>query len=291
MTDRSPSSSATKQRNEVGSRERAQRFAAMASLATLLVVSGCGYGGVPIGDGTTTPPPAVASDIGNWQVQATSTAGTSPFSALAGWIYEPKSTGTAAVATQSVFQVTPGASNCFVSATTLPSQGTLTGSTLVLNGFAVNGQYSTINATQDETAKHFTGTYSVRGGCAGGTAGTVAGTRYDALTGTYRGAIAGGQTFTIVTTQDPYPDGRGYFSLSGDTTVTGSSCLTGAKLDADASYAIGSSVLMSVVSTSGVRLNVKGTFTADAASIAVTSVDVTSGVCTESFGPGMLLRQ
>jgi len=290
MTDRYQSSSATKQRPEVGSRQRAQRFAAMASLTGLLVVIGCGYGGVPIGDGTVTPPPAVASEIGNWQVQATSTAGTSPFIALAGWIYEPKSTGTAAVTTQSVFQVTPGASNCFVSATTLPSQGTLTGRALVLNGFAVNGQYSTINATQDETATHFTGTYSVRGGCASGTAGTVTGTRYDALTGSYRGALAGGQTFVIATTQDPYPDGTGYFSLSGSATVIGTGCLTGATLDADSSYVIGSSVSMTLVSASGLRLTLVGSFTPDASSITVTSVQI-AGACADSFGAGMLLRQ
>jgi hypothetical protein len=257
------------------------------SLAALLILTGCGYSGFPLTGAT---PPVQPGDIGNWQVTAVSTAGTSPFSALAGWIDEPKSTSGASVVTQSVFQATPDKSACYSASTTLPSEGTLVGTALVLNGFSVNGQYLTINATQDATATHFNGTYAVRGGCAGGAAGTVTGTRYDALTGTYQGTLAGGASITLISTQDEYPNGSGYFPISGTANITGSSCLTSATIDENTSYVIGSAVSLALVSPSGLRLTIAGTFSTDATSVTVTSAVVSGGSCSGTFGAGTLQR-
>jgi hypothetical protein len=259
---------------------------ALASLAVVLL-TGCGYSGFPLTGGGTTPP-AKPSEIGNWQVEATSTAGTSPFSALAGWIYEPTST---TAATQSVFQVTPDQSSCFRSATTLPSQGTLSGTALTLNGFSVNAQFVTINATQDATASHFTGTYVVRGGCANGATGTLSGTRYSALTGTYQGVLASGQTLALTTKQDDYPDGLGYFPISGTATVPGSSCLAGATINDATSTVIGSTASLSLVGTTGATFQLTGTLKPDATSIAVTAIKLVSGTCQEQFSTGTLSRQ
>lgn len=270
-------------------RNRKQYLATALSLFAVCL-TGCGYSGFPLGPGT--PPPVVPSDIGNWQIQASSTAGTSPFSALAGWIYEPTNTTNAAnVTTQSVFQATPDKSNCYVGATTLPSQGTLTGTALVLNGFSVNGQYVVINATQDATATHLTGTYSVRGGCAGGATGALTGTRYSALTGTYKGALTGGQTFTLTTTQDKYPTGTGFFPLSGSATVTGTACLASASIDATSSYVIGSTVSLTLVAPNQLKLVLLGSFAADAGTITVISVTKTAGQCNDSFSGGTFVRQ
>jgi hypothetical protein len=255
----------------------------LAYLGTLVLLGGCGYSGFPLGAGT--PTPAKPSEIGNWQITATSTAGTSPFSALAGWIYEPTDT---TAATQSVFQATPDKSTCFTSATILPSQGTLTGTALVLNGFSVNAQYVTINATQDATAAHLTGTYVVRGGCANGATGSLTGTRYAALTGTYQGALASGQSLVLMTTQDAYPNGIGQFPMSGSVTVNGSTCLTAATVDTTSSYVIGSAVSLALVSPAGLRLQLSGTFSEDATSISVASLTVTSGTCADTFSTGTL---
>lgn len=248
----------------------------------LLGVSGCGYTGYPLTGGTSAP--GYLYLTGNWQMQATATAGTSPFSAMAGDINEQNDGATTHTVT-SVFQVTPDASTCFLGAETVPSEGTLTGTALALNGFSVNGQYVTFNAIKDATATHLTGTYTVRGGCAGGAAGTFTGIKYAVLTGTYTGSTTATGSMRFALNQSTVPNGLGYFPESGTVGFSGYSCLTSATINVTRSSVIGKTVQLVMVDNNQNQVLLNGTFAADASTIAVTSIVSTASSCVATTTP------
>lgn len=241
----------------------------------LFGLAGCGYTGFPLTGGTSAP--GYLFLTGNWQMRNTSTAGTSPFSAMAGDINEQNDGATTHTVT-SVLQVTPSGT-CFVGAETVPSQGSLTGTTLGLNGFSVNGQYVTFSATKDATATHLTGTYIVRGGCAGGAAGTFSATKYANLTGTYKGSTSATGTMSFALTQGSVPNGLGYFPESGTVSFTGFSCLTSATVNAAASSVIGETVKLVMTDNNRNPVVLNGTFAEDAATITVTSIESVASPC------------
>jgi len=252
----------------------------------LFCVGGCGYTGYPLTGGTSAP--GYLYLTGNWQMQNTSTTGTSPFSAMAGDINEQNDGATTHTVT-SVFQVTPTGA-CFLGAETVPSQGSLTGTALGLNGFSVNGQYVTFSATKDATATHLTGTYIVRGGCAGGAAGTFSGTKLANLTGTYRGSTSATGTMSFALSQSSVPNGLGYFSESGTANFSGFSCLMSATVNSSVSSVIGETVKLVMTDNNRNPVVLNGTFAEDASAITVTSIESAASPCVATTTPFTLTR-
>jgi len=218
----------------------------------------------------------------------TSTGGTSPFSAMAGYINEQNDGATTHTVT-SVFQVTPSGT-CFLGAETVPSEGSLTGTALGLNGFSVNGQYVTFSATKDATATHLAGTYVVRGGCAGGAAGNFSGTKYANLTGTYRGSTSATGTMSFALVQSSVPNGLGYFPQSGTANFSGFSCLNSATVNASASSVIGETVKLVMTDNNQHPITLNGTFTDDASAITVSSIESPASPCVATTTPFKLTR-
>src|SRR6266702_1058067 len=159
------------------------------ALSVIAGLTGCGTSGYP-GSASSGGSGSSAGYIyltGNWQFQATTPSGPVPFTALAGFINEQGDKPGVDDLTTAAFQAQP--STCYLGAPVIPLQGSTQGTALGLRSFSVNGQYVTINATKDSTATHLNGTYKVDGGCASGASGTLSGTKYAPLTGTYSGSL------------------------------------------------------------------------------------------------------
>jgi hypothetical protein len=163
-----------------------------------------------------------------------------------------------------------------------------------LTSFSADGQTLTISATRNTAGNELTGTYTITGtGCATGDAGTIAGTLYEPLTGTYQGAVTGStptQYMQFALTQATQGDGNGLSFLSGFAALQGFSCFTGATLSSTASYVLGSAVTLSLTANdpSLTPIVATGTFDAAADTITLSSINVTSGDCSGSLGPTTL---
>lgn len=231
---------------------------------------------------------------GNWEFQATPTAGPTPFTALAGFINEQSQEPGTYDLTTAAFQATPSA--CYDSAITIPLQGATENTALKLASFSVNGQYITFSGTKDTTATHLTGTYTISGGCAKGATGTLSGTRYAQLVGTYAGSIAGttpAQTMTLTLAQFVQGTGQGDFLISGNAVFTGSACFTKGTMAGTAGSVLGSGVSLTFNTddASGAQVIVNGTFDPGATTITATSVQVTGGSCATTYTGATLAKQ
>jgi hypothetical protein len=239
---------------------------------------GSGNGGSNSGGGSTVTYP---DSTGNWVVTATATTGTLPFAKLSGYINEQQ-TGSAHPTT-GTFQV--DSTGCYAGVENVPTQGVIQGLRLHLVSFGLDQQVLDIAATKNTTSDGFTGTYSIKGGCADGTAGTVAGTRYNALTGTYTGTVAASspqQTVALKLTQFSTGTGNGQFLISGSATVQGVSCFSGGTLSSTNGMITGSHVQMHFTATQGATMDVVGDF--DPAASAITASSITFGGCS-NLGP------
>ena len=278
---------------------RSSRRGALPVVALLGMVAGlAGCGGtvaVPGGGGGGTKPVGPYYNLtGNWVVQATPTGGATPFTLLSGFINElGENPGVYDTAT-AAFQATPSA--CYLAAQTIPMSGNVQNLKLSLRSFSVNGQYLTIAATKDATATHLTGTYSVGGGCASGAAGTIAGTEYAALTGTYAGTIDGtspAKTISIKLTQYQQGTGNGDFFVSGPGTFNGFTCFTTGNLVSTNGSVLGSAANFAFDTNdgSGAQLVLAGSFDPTATTLTLSSINVASGSCSGSYGTATLTRQ
>ena len=263
---------------------------------SLAGLAGCGGNvSIPVGGGPTGPTPANYMFLtGNWEIQATPTVGPTPFTALAGFINEQAQDPGTYDVTTGAFQATPSA--CYDSAITIPLQGATENTALKMGSFSVNGQYITLSATKDTTATHLTGTYSIAGGCAKGATGTLSGTRYAQLVGTYAGSINGttpAQTMALTLSQFVQGTGEGDFLISGNAVFTGSACFTKGTMAATAGSVLGSGVSLTFNTNdaSGAQVVVNGTFDPGATTITATSVQVTGGSCATTYTGATLAKQ
>ena len=271
---------------------------AATSLLILCAPLGCG-GNVAVPGGSPTPAPPDPNYVlltGNWQFQATSTAGTSPFASFSGFIYEEgDDPGTNDVVT-SAFQVVPS-SGCYDAAVSVPLKGTAQGLNLSERSFSVNGQFLTLTATRpNKTSGTLTGTYTVAGGCANGAAGTVTGTKYAALTGTYAGSIDGAspaKTLSLKLSQFTQGTGDGIFLISGSATLSGFACFTAASLSSIDGAVTGSSAILNFTANDGLKtpIQLAGTFDPTAKTLTLSSITIPSGSCSGSYGTASLVAQ
>ncbi|ADW71522.1 hypothetical protein [Granulicella tundricola] len=279
------------------------RFVGNVCLGIALAAAGLGLGGCKVGSsggsggtggggGTSDPNHVYAT--GNWQIQATPTKGVAPFTSLGGFINEQGTDPGINDLTTGAFQAQ--STSCYVNTPTVPLQGAVLAYQLGLRSFAVDGQFLTISAAEDATVTHMTGTYSITGGCADGATGNLAGTKYAALSGTYKGSVTAGttpETMQLVLSQFQQGTGDGVFLVSGNASFTGFSCFNQASLASADGGIAGSAVNLSFVTNdpTSARLLLTGTITSDAKTFNVSSAMVTGGNCAGSIGTAVLTQQ
>lgn len=261
--------------------------AAVTALFLLLVSS------LSIGCTTERIPIVSTSLTGNWVLQTTPNAGTTPFTSLSGFMdqltqnYAVNNTVTAALEAQP--------STCYLGADLIPLEGHINGDSLGLRSFNVNGQYLTLLGTSDSTGTHLTGTYSVSGGCANGAAGTFTGVRYAIFKGTYAGGFPGaaGRSMQMSVSQNTLGTGSGNFFVGGSATFTGFPCFTSGTMASTVGSIIGNTVQLDFTTNdvSGSHLLLAGTIDPTAGTFTVTTTQVTGGSCSGSLGQATLTLQ
>jgi hypothetical protein len=260
----------------------------------LACLAGCAKSGGGNGNGSN-PPPSV-SVSGNWEIQATQTKGTAPFSSLAGFINDQGNSTTGSNFTTAALQATQSQTSlCYGSGAVIPLEGALQGGQLGLTSFSVDGQFLTLTAMEDSTGTHLTGTYSISGGCADGVKGTITGTEYAVLTGTYSGSVTGSspaRTIVLTLSQIPQGSGDGIFLVTGSAVFGGFNCFTNGTLPNSTSYVIGSfvSLTLNTDDANGAQVVMTGTIDSAADTFTVNSIAVNGGNCAGSLGAATLTR-
>jgi len=240
--------------------------------------------------------PAPPSISGNWQLQATQTAGPATFTSLAGFINQQGDSSTESNFTTAALQsFVTLASTCYSSATAIPLEGSVQGTQIGLRSFSVNGQFLSINATEDATGTHMTGTYVIDGGCADGAKGTITGTEYALLTGVYSGMVAGSspaQTLVLTLSQTAQGAGDGIFFVTGSAVFSGFSCFTKGTLTSPNGFIIGNSTSLTFTTNdiNGASVVLTGTIDPAADTLTLSSVAVVGGTCQGTFGVATLTQ-
>lgn len=273
-------------------------LAATAALSLSLVLAGCG-GTVAVpgggGGGTPTPVAGYLFLTGNWEFQITPDTGTNaPFTSMAGFINEQGQNPGNLDQSTAVFQVAPAA-GCYDNIPVIPMSGNVQSTVASYSSFSVDGQYFSLKMTRNTAGNQLTGTYKDSGGCVKGVTGTVTGTRYSSLTGTYAGSIgsnAPAPTVSVTTNQSGQGTGSGTTQLSGNATFTGFTCFTKGSIDIPDTYVLGSAVVLTVNTNDPTHAQaiLTGTFDSGATTISITSVNVTSGSCSGNYGTATLAK-
>jgi hypothetical protein len=275
-------------------------------LAMLITLAGCqnntssGSGGTGstgnTGSTGTTGTQINSSLNGNWLFTITATSGPAPFASVDGSISEESIINSSGQTTPMVasLQISQP-STCFAGLTLVPFNGTLSTTSLNLYSFAVNGQYVNITATSNTAGTSITGNYTVSDGCANGYTGSLIGTRYSPLTGTYAGQFIGAPTTSSMSaplTQSSNANGDGSFPVTGTATFTGISCFTSGTLASGAGKVIGNNTKLAFTTneTSSSTVTLIGTFDAAADTITATSIQVAGGSCSGSLGTASLVN-
>jgi hypothetical protein len=255
---------------------------------TPLFLVGCGPNRYIIVSPTS---PESDSATGNWQIAVT-TSGTLPFSALTGSVLQgtPQTDGQT-----SLFAVlqTLNPSDCFRGVTTVPLEGSLTGTSFSLSSLSDSGQYLNITGVSESNANAFTGSFVIDDGCANGTTGNLSGIKIAPLTGDYSGpwdAGTGNRTMSLALSQYSFADGFGYFHLQGTATFTGVSCFSTGTLESAQSTISGQQVLLTIT-TSGITpstVTLLGTVDPAADSLTLTSIQILGG-CAGNAGTATLV--
>jgi hypothetical protein len=263
-------------------------LACLAASIFLLAVSACSTARTPL-DGS-----QFASVDGNWVFTMTTTSGAAPFSALDGYIND-EANGTVTAAFQA--QVSQQDSPCYLGAETLPLQGALTGTQLGLYSFSDNGQYLSVTGTENSTGTQLTGTFKISGGCAKNVSGTLTGTHYDVLNGTYSGAFAANSSYSAQLTlqQNTLGTGSGNFFVGGSAAFTGISCFTSGTMPQTQGSIIGNAVQLQFTTNetgaSSSTVSITGTIDPLAKTLTVTSSSITGGNCAGNLGTGTFSLQ
>ena len=266
------------------------------TLAGTLALIGCG-GTVRIYNGPSTPTPINEPLAGNWQFDATTTAGVAPFTHLTGPLRTASTASATGVATNA--SLIAASTGCYLGEDFVPLQGTFDAPTLSLFSFSVTGQYLVLQGTADATQTHFTGQFQISGGCADGTSGTVAGTRFDDLTGTYTGTVTGNsaQTISLALTQSATDPNTGFIPVSGTAAFSGISCFTTGTVvnsllsSTDLSSVSGSFVKLYLTTNDPAStLVVTGTLDPAADTLSVQQIFIDGGACSALLPGATLLR-
>jgi hypothetical protein len=275
--------------------------AVLSATSLMLALIGCTNISIPYSG--TPPTPSYQNLTGNWQIAVTAQSGPVPFTSLAGFIQEGTTlTSTGYSVTASLQLAQP--SSCYTGAGTalIPAAGQYLGTALGLYSFTFDGQYLDTTSTVNSTGTQFTGTYVIEDGCAGALSsqGTIVGTRYANLTGTYTGPITGttpNETLALALTQSDTGNGDGTSTVTGTATLTGLAfaCFTQGPLASSPSppnppsYVLGSAAqLVFTDPTTNVQVTMVGTFDPTADTLTLSSINVSGGPCAGSLGTATL---
>jgi hypothetical protein len=228
----------------------------ISALSVLVLLCGCGGGVGTSGsnsastsapsDPPSNPPSQGLNVAGNWQF-TTSTAGIAP-ATIAGSITQSGGSVSAVVHVEGW--------NCFDRLTPIGLTGTLTDSNLSLTSAPVSGQVVTLDGTVANFA--LTGTYTVKGGCADGDMGNVAGVNIPTMANILKGTFtaSGGQAFdaSASVAQSSTASPEGSFGVIGTATFTGS-CFSSGTVTSGAypsgSFIIGTSLALEIETDNG----------------------------------------
>ncbi len=270
-----------------GLRSLPKLVSAAAAGLLLLTIGGCN---ARLFAPALTTDPNFSNLPGNWVLQFTATSGATEFTQLSGFINEMGgSQNWATAALQGTL------SDCFAGQTFIPWYGTINGPAMNLNSFLITGDMLTITANSTADFTQFTGTYTLGGPCADGAAGTVVGTHYADLTGTYSGSPSSdaGENLQLDLTQDTVGTGNGTFFVTGTAKLQGFNCFTSATLAPYAGTVVGSSVQLQFITNESPAstLTLSGSFDPKANTIIANSIQVSGGQCAGSLGGASLTRQ
>ncbi len=234
--------------------------------------------------------PTYSNFTGNWVLQFTPTSGATEFTQLSGYIDD---IGGQQLWATAAFQGT--LSDCLAGQSFIPWYGNINGTAMNLYSFLITGEMLTITANSNAAFTQFTGTYTVGGPCADGAAGTVVGTRYASLTGTYSGSLSSdaGQNLQLDLMQNTAATGNGTFFVTGSAALQGFSCFTSATIAPYAGTVVGSNVQLQFTTNESPSstLTLSGSFDPSADTITASSIQVSGGDCSGSLGGASLTRQ
>lgn len=259
----------------------------LAACLLLLAIGGCKAVLDPIAFKTD---PVFSNLTGNWVFQFTPTSGPTEFTQLSGFVDDVGgSQDWATAALQGTL------TDCFAGQTFTPWYGNINGTAMNLYSFLITGEMITITGNSDATFTQFTGTYTLGGPCANGETGTVTGTHYADLIGTYSGSVGSNpaQTLQLNLTQNKTATGDGTFFVTGSAKLQGFSCFTSGNIAPYAGTVVGNTVQLQFVTNESPAstLTVSGTFDPKAQTITVNSIQVSGGACAGSLGGASLTLQ
>ena len=229
---------------------------------------------------------------GNWEFVLTPATGSLPFTAISGFIYNNTAATSGTPPLTATFQMVEP-SSCFVGAVLLPFHGTIDGPDLSFYSFPVHGQNVGLTVTVNATDTQMSGTYSLNSTCANYAGGTLVGTKYAFLAGTYVGSSDNGTadiSYSAHLTQNSEANGEGVFGVTGSIVFTGISCFTAGQMTASQGGVIGSTVHLTFTSneSGSSQVQLVGTLNPMANVITLQAVDVVGGGCAGPLGPGTL---
>jgi len=173
-------------------------------------------------------------------------------------------------------------SNCFDWLTTVDLTGTVSGSSVSLTSASVAGEITNLTGSIGNTA--YTGTYTIKGGCADSDHGSVIGTKLPYLANLLSGTFttSGQQTFditgNIAQNADPNPDGS--YGISGTATFN-TACFNSGTIAAgtlsQGSFVLGSRVALQIETSNG-TVTFQGIVNQDRNEI-TGNYDVSGGTC------------
>jgi hypothetical protein len=255
----------------------------------LLLVTGCGAIIIPFGP-PGTPVTSYGSLTGDWVFQATPTSGSAPFASMAGYIDQAQASNGTSSSTAAFQLQSP--SSCYLGATLVPWYGDVETTTFNLNSFDVNAQFITVTGTKNSTGTTLTGTYSIAGGCANGAAGTITGTRYAPMNGTYSGTGTPGAV-QLTLAESATGTGSGTFLITGTATFGGISCFSSGTLSGTSGSILGNAAILDFTTNEAAQsqLVLTGTIDPLASTFTVSSMQVTGGNCSGNLGTATLQHQ
>ena len=260
---------------------------ALAACLLLLAIDGCN---ARLDSILLNTDPTFSNWNGNWVLQFTPTSGPTEFTQLSGFIND---VGGSQLWATGAFQGT--LQDCFSGQTFTPWYGNINGTAMNLYSFLLTGEALTMTATSNADFSQFTGTYSLGGPCANGETGTVVGTHYANLTGTYSGSLSSnaGETVQLNLTQNKVATGDGTFFVTGSSKLQGFSCFTSGTIASYAGTVVGSAVQLQFTTndSSSSTLTLTGSIDPKADTFTVDSIQVSGGGCAGSLGGATLTHQ
>jgi hypothetical protein len=263
----------------------------VAGLSAIMLTGCASNSSLPISN----PPGSPVNVTGNWQFTATTTSGEAV--PIAAYLTSANGAVSGNAQVQMAFPLYCEPNGCCGGAFaqfngslsgTVDAEGNLTLGSAVPNGgpvFTMAGKVSPGTLTN--------GNFNLTGACAA--QGTVAGTEYPALNGTYNGTLTSlvtGQSFAISATFEQSPN----LTLGGDFNVTGTAHLTGYPCVTSASTGsggfLGNNFEVALNAVPGGTLIVSGVLPPDGKALALSYIYVLMGSsCNNDSGLGTLTMQ